>query len=120
MAKPRNPNAPVILPYRKPTQGRDYWIVDVAPDYRYAVVGHPSRDYLWVLSRTPAMTPADHDAALARAKDTGFDTSQLEYTPAASTPATGTPAPPVTYGVSGCAMHPRSRSAVLRVAEKLA
>ena len=30
MAKPRNPNAPVILPYRKPTQGRDYWIVDDA------------------------------------------------------------------------------------------
>lgn len=31
--KPRNPNAPAILPYRKPTPGRDYWIVDdVLPD----------------------------------------------------------------------------------------
>ena len=90
----------------------DYWIVDVAPEYRYAVVGHPSRDYLWVLSRTPTMTPADHDAALAKAKETGFDTAQLQYTPAASAPATGTPAPPVTYGVSGCASRPRGRAGI--------
>lgn len=87
----------------------DYWILDVAPDYRYAVVGHPSRDYLWVLSRTPTLAPADRDAALAHARESGFDTAQLQYTPPAPLP-TGTPAPPVSYGVSGCAASPRGRA----------
>jgi len=35
----------------------DYWIIDLDPDYRYAVIGHPSREYLWILSRTPTMQP---------------------------------------------------------------
>src|SRR4051812_39348522 len=29
----------------------DYWILEVGDAYEYAVVGHPSRDYLWILSR---------------------------------------------------------------------
>ena len=32
-------------------------IVDLGPDYEYAVVGHPSRDYLWILSREPTLDP---------------------------------------------------------------
>jgi apolipoprotein D and lipocalin family protein len=75
----------------------DYWILDVAPDYRYAVVGHPSREYLWILSRTPTMTPLDHDAALSTADKKGFETKNLEYTTAGPEPS-GTPAPPMTTG----------------------
>src|SRR3712207_4744094 len=37
----------------------DYWVVGLAPDYRWAVVGDPRREYLWVLSRTPTMSEAD-------------------------------------------------------------
>lgn len=33
----------------------DYWIIDLAPDYGYAVVGHPSYKYGWILSRTPTL-----------------------------------------------------------------
>lgn len=29
-----------------------YWILYVSDDYQYAVVGEPSREYLWFLSRT--------------------------------------------------------------------
>lgn len=75
----------------------DYWIVEVGPDYRYAVVGHPSRDYLWILSRTPSMEPADLDVALSHAREKSFDTNRLEYTPKGPEPQ-GTPEPPVTYG----------------------
>lgn len=92
----------------------DYWILDVAPDYRYAVVGHPSRDYLWVLSRTQTMSPADHDAALGKAKSNGFDTARLQYTPLAPAPV-GTPAPPVQYGVGGCIAVASHRKAPLGV-----
>ncbi len=58
----------------------DYWILDVAPDYRYAVVGHPSRAYLWILSRAPTLSPADTLAVLAKASALKFDTTKLEYT----------------------------------------
>lgn len=58
----------------------DYWIIDVASDYRYLVVGHPSRDYLWILSRDKHMTSADLDTVLEHAKNQGFDTSRVEYT----------------------------------------
>lgn len=77
----------------------DYWIIDVAPDYRYAVVGHPSRDYLWILSRTPSLSADDTAAVLAHAKAQYFDTSKLEYTPQGADPH-GTPAPSQTYGCS--------------------
>lgn len=58
----------------------DYWITDVASDYRYLVVGHPSRNYLWILSRDKHMAQADLDEILARAQREDFDTSKLIWT----------------------------------------
>ena len=58
----------------------DYWIVGLAPDYSWAVVGSPSRDYLWVLSRTPVLDPERHVAALAAASGNGFDIARLAKT----------------------------------------
>lgn len=58
----------------------DYWIIGLAPDYSWAVVGTPDRKYLWVLGRAAALTDADWTAALAAAKANGFDTSRLERT----------------------------------------
>jgi apolipoprotein D and lipocalin family protein len=58
----------------------DYWIIDEASDYRYIVVGHPSRQYMWILARDKHMPQADLDAVLAHAKAQGFDTSVVEYT----------------------------------------
>lgn len=76
-----------------------YWIIDVGTDYRYMVVGHPSRDYLWLLSRDPSMKQEDLDVALQHARDKGFDTQRLEYTPTGPAPQ-GTPAPEAAYGCS--------------------
>jgi apolipoprotein D and lipocalin family protein len=58
----------------------DYWVIGLAPDYRWAVVGHPRREYLWILSRTPAMAEADYAAALDIARREGFDTTRLRRT----------------------------------------
>lgn len=58
----------------------DYWVIDLAPDYSYAVVGHPSRDYLWILSRQPKMDPAVYEAILSRLKAQGYDLSRLQKT----------------------------------------
>jgi len=58
----------------------DYWIVGLDSEYRWAVVGNPNREYLWVLSRTAQLPPGLLEAALASASAQGFDLSQLRYT----------------------------------------
>ncbi|MEO3473972.1 lipocalin family protein [Roseomonas sp. CAU 1739] len=58
----------------------DYWVIGLDPEYRWAVVGAPGRDYLWVLSRTPQMAQADYDAAVGIAVREGFDTGRLQRT----------------------------------------
>ena len=58
----------------------DYWIIDLGRDYEYAVVGHPSRRYLWILSRTPAMDAGVYAGILERLRAQGYDTSRLVRT----------------------------------------
>jgi lipocalin len=59
----------------------DYWIIDLDREgYQYAVVGHPTRQYLWILSRTPTMDEATLAPILDRAAHKGFDVARLEYT----------------------------------------
>jgi apolipoprotein D and lipocalin family protein len=58
----------------------DYWIIEVGEDYEYAVIGHPSRDYLWILSREPVMQQSTLAGVVARAKGLGFPVGVLSYT----------------------------------------
>jgi apolipoprotein D and lipocalin family protein len=58
----------------------DYWILETGDDYEYAVVGHPTRDYLWILSRERTLPRAQLDGVVARAKASGFPIGILEYT----------------------------------------
>jgi apolipoprotein D and lipocalin family protein len=58
----------------------DYWIVEVGDDYEYAVVGHPTRDYLWILSRERSLPKPTLDGVLERAKTRGFPTGILTFT----------------------------------------
>jgi apolipoprotein D and lipocalin family protein len=58
----------------------DYWVIDLGADYEFAVVGHPGRDYLWILSRTPVLPAATYDAILARLTAKGYDLSRLQRT----------------------------------------
>jgi apolipoprotein D and lipocalin family protein len=58
----------------------DYWIIDLALDYSWAVVGTPSRKYLWVLSRTPALDPKVLAEILSRLPAKGYDPGRLQRT----------------------------------------
>ena len=58
----------------------DYWILVVEED-RYALVGSPDRDRLWILSREPNMPPALYDRLMAWAAAPGVDISRLQRTP---------------------------------------
>ena len=57
----------------------DYRVIELAPDYSYAVVTGGSRDYFWVLARRPSMEKEQLDAILKRAAELGFDIGELEY-----------------------------------------
>ncbi len=58
----------------------DYWVIDVGEQYEYLVVGHPTRDYLWILSRDRTLPRATLDGVLDRAQKKGFATGTLQYT----------------------------------------
>ena len=75
----RKTNAKLQVSFFRPFWG-DYWIIDLDDDYQYAVVGHPSRDYLWILSRTPTMAETTYRSILGRLVNLGYDTSQLVRT----------------------------------------
>lgn len=72
-------NAKLKVTFFWPFYG-DYWVIDLGENYDYAVVGHPTRNYLWILSRKPHMDPAQYDAILARLKAQGYDLSRLQKT----------------------------------------
>jgi len=58
----------------------DYWILGLAGDYSWAVVGSPDRDYLWVLARTPTLGEDAFGQAMAVARANGFNVDRLERT----------------------------------------
>ncbi|MEB3206818.1 MAG: lipocalin family protein [Vampirovibrionales bacterium] len=63
--------------------GENYWITDLADDYSYSVVVHPSRNYAWILARTPNL-PADVLAGIAtRLSAQGVDPCRLKMSPQA-------------------------------------
>lgn len=73
-------NAKLKVSFFWPFSG-DYWIIDLGKDYEYAVIGHPSRKYLWILSRTQVMDKSVYDAILDRLKEQHYNSSILIRTP---------------------------------------
>ncbi|GGD44963.1 lipocalin family protein [Pseudoxanthomonas indica] len=55
----------------------DYWVIAIDPDYQWAIVGEPDRDYLWILSRSPSMERARFESLKARAAAMGHDLEPL-------------------------------------------
>lgn len=72
-------NAKLKVQFFWPFKG-DYWIIELAPDYSYAVVGEPSREYLWILSRTREMDKNLYQEIVSRTAAKGFDVSKLQIT----------------------------------------
>jgi apolipoprotein D and lipocalin family protein len=80
VADPRGSQAKLKVQFFWPFRG-DYWVIELDPEYGYAVVGHPSRDYLWILARTRALDPAVYDRVLARIEAHGYELGRLKRTP---------------------------------------
>ncbi len=76
IADEKGPNTRLKVTFFWPFSG-DYWIIDLDPDYRWAVVGEPRRKYFWVLSRDPRMDETLYRQILERAKQQGYDLAPL-------------------------------------------
>ena len=72
-------NAKLDVQFQWPFSGK-YWIIALAPDYSYAVVGHPNRKYLWILNRKPAMDSMTYNHLVLLAAGRGFDIRKLVKT----------------------------------------
>ena len=59
-----------------PKEG-NYWVIDLSPDYRHAIVGTPDRRSLWFLSRSATISSKDFERMKATAAGQGFDMNAL-------------------------------------------
>jgi len=69
-------NAKLKVSFFWPFSG-DYWIIDLGKSYEYAVIGHPDRRYLWILSRSPEMDGHIYNSIIEKLKSQSYDTSKL-------------------------------------------
>lgn len=73
-------NAKLKVQFFWPFRGK-YWIIALDEvDYQYALVGHPNREYLWILSRTPQMADSTYNQLLDIAAERDFNTDRLQQT----------------------------------------
>ena len=76
---PNSGNAKLKVQFFWPFRG-DYWIIELDKDYSYAVVGVPSREHFWILSRTPDMSEQTLELLMDRVIAKGFDTKDIQRT----------------------------------------
>lgn len=72
-------NSKLKVSFFRPFYG-DYYIIDLADDYSYAVVGAPSRELLWILSRTKTISDKLKNEILAKFPPLGFDPKKFIWT----------------------------------------
>lgn len=73
-----------------PLTWADYWVIAVDPDYQWAMVGEPGREYLWILARTPRLAPDRLEALKRQAEGMGYALETLIV----SAPSAGAPSGP--------------------------
>jgi apolipoprotein D and lipocalin family protein len=69
-------NAKLHVTFFWPFYG-SYWVIGLDPDYKWAVVGEPSRKYLWILSRSTVIDDSTYARIILLVKDNGYDPGKL-------------------------------------------
>ncbi|KAK4415050.1 Temperature-induced lipocalin-1 [Sesamum alatum] len=77
----------------------DYWVLYIDWDYQHALVGQPTRNYLWILCRQPRLDEETYNQLVEKADAEGYFVSKLYKTPHSDTPPED--APKDTKGI-GC------------------
>ena len=58
-----------------------YLVLDLDPDYRWTVVGHPSRKYGWIMAREKTLPDSTYRGILARLAAQGYDPAAFVRVP---------------------------------------
>lgn len=85
VADSKGPKTKLKVTFFWPFSG-DYWILDLDPEYRWVLVGEPSRKYLWILSREPQIPRTEYDRLVEIARRQGFQVEALMRTRQSSAP----------------------------------
>jgi len=72
-------NSKLKVSFFRPFYG-DYWILDLEENYQYALVGSPSRELLWILSRTKTMSDETKQNILKKLPELGFESDKFIWT----------------------------------------
>ncbi|MGP2655699.1 lipocalin family protein [Malaciobacter sp. WC5094] len=72
-------NSKLKVSFFRPFYG-DYWVLMLDEDYKYALVGSPNREYLWILSRTKTISKETKNKILAKLPALKFDASKFIWT----------------------------------------
>jgi apolipoprotein D and lipocalin family protein len=73
-------NAEWRVPFFKVIRAK-YFVIDLDPNYRWAVIGHPSRRYGWVISRTRSLSDDTYRGILERLRAQGYDERKFVKVP---------------------------------------
>lgn len=73
-------NTKLKVSFFRPFYG-NYWILMLADDYSYAVIGEPSREYFWILSRTKTLPEETKEMILEQMPRLGYESQKLIWTP---------------------------------------
>ncbi|KAL8254889.1 hypothetical protein R6Q59_033110 [Mikania micrantha] len=77
----------------------DYWVLYLDDDYQYALIGQPSKKYLWILCRQTHIDEEIYNMLIEKAKEVGYDVSKLKKTTQTDPPPETDNAPDDTKGV---------------------
>ena len=64
----------------------EYVISHVDPAYSETIIGRSSRDYVWIMARTPTISAERYDALLAKVREYGYDVAKVQKVPQAPKP----------------------------------
>jgi len=65
-----------IWPFEAP-----YLVIGLSDDYGQCVIGHPSRDLVWIMSRKPTMSDKDYNNTIRDLVKNGYDPKRIVRVP---------------------------------------
>ena len=64
-------NSKLRVSFFRPFYG-DYWILDLASDYSWVLIGEPAGKYFWILARDKKLSPGLEESLLVKAEKLGY------------------------------------------------
>ena len=63
-----------------------YFVLGLGPAYQWTVVGHPSRNYGWLLARGKTLDPLTYQRAMSTLATQGYDVARFRKVPQSALP----------------------------------